>query len=150
MDRDTILAPITRALLKFGGLSILAMIPLLGFLIWIVRRLTAGNERVQQTEFRLMNVAHELERKNAELSEHSKPDTRLATRAKSEFLSTTSHEIRTPINGVLGMTGLLLDTNLTLEQREFAETIKQSSEALLTTIQRHPRLFSKSKPGISI
>jgi len=58
-----------------------------------------------------------------------------ANKAKSEFLANMSHEIRTPINGIMGMTGLALETNLTHEQRECLDIVKSSANALLALVE---------------
>jgi PAS domain S-box-containing protein len=87
----------------------------------------------KQAQHRLVESARELQQKNEELSTALRL-AREATQLKEQFLANTSHELRTPMNGIMGMVNLLKSTDLTYDQREYADAVNQCANDLLTII----------------
>ena len=95
--------------------------------------LEESKDQLERQGAQLAATAEGLDRARQE-AEAALKEAEAANRTKSEFLATMSHEVRTPMNGVLGMVNVLLDADLEAEQRSQAETIKQSGETLLTIL----------------
>lgn len=98
-----------------GGLFVVILLQSL--MMVIIGRTSTVQRLVEQKTLELSNANIELEK---------------LTKLKSAFLANMSHEIRTPINGVVGMTGLLCDTDLNSQQREYVENISTSAKSLLS------------------
>ena len=125
-DFDARIGAIRRA--GIGAFAAVAMLSVLaGFLVFRLSR-TASRARRRD---RIIQARLADAKKQAEVQAQRAEE---ASKAKSDFLAMMSHEIRTPMNGVLGFANLLLETPLNAEQREFAETVQRSGDALLTII----------------
>ena len=99
----------------------------------LVRGYAVDMTDVKSAQEELRRSADHLSNSNRQL-DRALQNAQEAARVKASFLATVSHELRTPMNGVIGMTGLLMDTDPTDEQQSYIETIRQCGEALLNLI----------------
>lgn len=99
----------------------------------VVRGYATDMTSVHKTQRALQLSADRLRQSNQRL-DNALDEAKESARVKTAFLATISHELRTPMNGVVGITSLLMETALTSEQQSYAETIRQCGEALLQLI----------------
>ncbi len=122
----TVVVNIMAVMVDANALEVLSRSLFAGLVLYLLLAFQHVWALTNQQLTKLRNALKELRKTRNHANE--------ANNAKSRFLATVSHELRTPMNGVIGMTGLLLDTRLSQEQRSYADAVNMSGRSLLSII----------------